>query len=93
VAGKIRDLLRIAGIFYTRLYKKYFAAVGGKIEFLSAALSTILRSKIVDNAALKKYYLAASAAKCQMTYRRLLTPGIVQKVFRCSAAFGGERKF
>jgi hypothetical protein len=56
-------------------------------------LSTILLRKIVDNAALKKYYLAASAAKCQMTYRRLLTPGIVQKVFRYSAAFGGERKF
>jgi len=28
-----------------------------------AAFSTILRSKIVENAALKKYYLAASAAK------------------------------
>jgi hypothetical protein len=42
-----------------RLCKKYFAAYGGKIKFFRAAFSTILRSKIVENAALKKYYLAA----------------------------------
>jgi len=29
------------------------------IKFFRAAFSTILRSKIVENAALKKYYLAA----------------------------------
>jgi len=37
------------------LCKKKFAAVGGKIKFFRAAFSTILRSKIVENAALKKH--------------------------------------
>jgi len=36
-----------------RLYKKYFAAYCGKIKFFRSAFSTILRSKIVENAHLK----------------------------------------
>jgi len=45
------------------LCKKYLAAFGGKIKFFRAAFSTILLREIVENAALKKYYLVASAAK------------------------------
>jgi hypothetical protein len=41
----------------------YFSTYSGKIKFFGAAFSTILRSKIVENAAPKKYYLAAQAAK------------------------------
>jgi len=44
-----------------RLCEKYFAfaAYGSKSKIFRAAFSTILLRKIVENAALKKYYLAA----------------------------------
>jgi hypothetical protein len=45
------------------LCKKYFVAYGGRMKFFGAPFSLILRSKISENGAPKKYYLAAPAAK------------------------------